>query len=170
MPHELRHATLKTEGGPWTAVVDESDVVILAGFGDAGELLPRLHTELAAVPRREVNDLGAVTVAMRAYLAGDLAALDAVPVHQPGGPFQQEVWQRMREIPPGQTWSYGELAVKAGHPTAVRAVGTACARNLVAPIVPCHRVVRGDGSLGGYAYGLATKRWLLALEGATLLP
>ena len=70
----------------------------------------------------------------------------------------------MREIPAGTTWSYGELAAKAGSPRAVRAVGQACARNMVAPFVPCHRVVRSDGSLGGYFYGLDTKRWILAHE------
>ncbi len=70
----------------------------------------------------------------------------------------------MRSIPPGQTWSYARLAAEAGRPTAVRAAGSACARNLVAPFVPCHRVVRSDGSLGGYAYGLDIKRALLAHE------
>jgi methylated-DNA-[protein]-cysteine S-methyltransferase len=70
----------------------------------------------------------------------------------------------MRQIPPGETWSYAELAAKAGRPQAVRAAGQACARNLVAPFVPCHRVVRSGGSLGGYYYGLAVKRWLLDHE------
>jgi len=71
----------------------------------------------------------------------------------------------MRQIPPGQTWSYAELAAKAGRPDASRAAGSACARNLVAPFVPCHRVVRSDGTLGGYYYGLPVKEWLLAHEG-----
>jgi len=88
-----------------------------------------------------------------------------VPVRQPGGAFQQQVWDVMRRIPPGQTWSYAELAAKAGNPDAARAAGSACARNLVAPFVPCHRVVRTDGSLGGYYYGLDVKEWLLAHEG-----
>jgi methylated-DNA-[protein]-cysteine S-methyltransferase len=88
-----------------------------------------------------------------------------VPVRQPGGAFQQAAWSAMREIPAGHTWSYSELATMAGRPDAVRAAGTACARNTVAPFVPCHRVLRSDGSLGGYAYGLDAKRWLLAHEG-----
>jgi len=70
----------------------------------------------------------------------------------------------MREIPAGQTWSYRDVAAKAGKPDAVRAAGTACGRNRVAPFVPCHRVVRSDGSLGGYGFGLDVKRWLLGHE------
>src|SRR5207342_3389453 len=101
-----------------------------------------------------------------AYVAGDLAALDAVPVRQPGGPFLQEAWRVMRQIPAGTTWTYAELAAKAGRPSAVRAAGGACAHNLVAPFVPCHRVLRTGGSLGGYYYGLDVKQWLLTHEGA----
>ena len=102
--------------------------------------------------------------AVAAYLDGEVSALDDIPVRQPGGEFMQEVWRLMREIPAGSTLSYGDLAAKAGNPRAVRAVGQACARNMVAPFVPCHRVVRSDGSLGGYYYGLDTKRWILAHE------
>ena len=87
-------------------------------------------------------------------------------VEQPGGPFLTEIWRVMRQIPAGDTWSYSELATKAGRPAAVRAAGQGCALNRVAPFVPCHRVLRSDGSLGGYAYGLATKRALLDFEGA----
>ena len=72
----------------------------------------------------------------------------------------------MRQIPAGETWSYSELATRAGRPAAIRAAGQGCALNRVAPFVPCHRVLRSDGSLGGYAYGLATKRALLDFEGA----
>ena len=72
----------------------------------------------------------------------------------------------MRSIPPGQTWTYAELAAKAGRPAAVRAAGQACARNLVAPFVPCHRVLRSDGTLGGYFFGSETKQRLLDHERA----
>jgi methylated-DNA-[protein]-cysteine S-methyltransferase len=167
-PALLRHATLDTPVGPWSAVVDEGGVVVAAGFCEAGPLLARLPTPPDAPAPRHVADLGPVSAAMRAYLAGDVAALDRLTVSQPGGEFQQVVWQQMREIPSGQTWTYAQLAGKSGRSAAVRAVGTSCARNLVAPIVPCHRVVRSDGSLGGYYYGLSTKRWLLAHEGGAL--
>ena len=159
----LDSATLSTPVGPWGIVVLDG-VVVASGFAPAEEMAHRLAPDLRERGLRERRDLGSVTVAARAYLDGDLSALDAVAVSQPGGPFLQEVWRVMRQIPAGQTWTYAELATKAGRPTAVRAAGSGCARNLVAPFVPCHRVVRSDGTLGGYYYGLPAKEWLLAHE------
>jgi methylated-DNA-[protein]-cysteine S-methyltransferase len=156
--------TLQTAAAPWTVVVDEEDVVIASGFDGPAAIVDRLSDAQRSAGVQAVPDLGPVSTAMRDYLGGDAAALEAVRVAQPGGPFQQEVWHAMRAIPAGETWSYAELATKAGRPSATRAAGTACARNLVAPFVPCHRVVRSDGSLGGYYYGLDVKRWLLDLE------
>jgi len=88
-----------------------------------------------------------------------------VAAEQDGGPFFQDVWRAMRDIPAGTTISYAQLAARAGRPRAIRAAGTACASNLLAPFVPCHRVLRSDGAIGGYAYGLAVKDALLAHEG-----
>ena len=82
-----------------------------------------------------------------------------------GTAFQQEVWRAAIEIPYGQPISYGELAVRIGRPNAARAVGGALGRNPLLIVVPCHRVVRGDGSLGGFGAGLPVKRALLELEG-----
>ena len=155
--------TVEASEAPWS-VVQDGDVVVASGFCELEELIERLPPTTDGVERRPPS--GAVGAAVRAYLEGDGAALDGVAVRQPGGEFQQEVWRVMREIPIGQTWSYSELATKAGRPNATRAAGTACARNLVAPFVPCHRVVRSDGTLGGYAYGLEVKRWLLSQEAA----
>jgi methylated-DNA-[protein]-cysteine S-methyltransferase len=160
----LSVTTFRTPVAPWTVVVDERDVVVASGFSDEQDTVSRLSEEQRSGLRR-VDDLGAVSRSVRSYLAGDLDALDDVTVAQPGGPFQQQVWAVMREIPAGRTWSYADLATKAGRPSATRAAGTACARNLVAPFVPCHRVVRSDGTLGGYYYGLPVKEWLLAHEG-----
>lgn len=148
------------------AIVAAEGVVVASGFAPVQELVARLAVDEVAAGVREVRDLGIVTKAVRAYLAGDVDALDDVPVRQPGGPFLQEAWTVMREIPAGQTWTYSELALKAGRPSAVRAAGSACARNLVAAFVPCHRVVRTDGTLGGYYYGLPVKQWLLEHEAA----
>jgi methylated-DNA-[protein]-cysteine S-methyltransferase len=86
-------------------------------------------------------------------------------VDQPGGTFRQAAWKAMRAVPPGEVITYAELAARAGNPGAVRAAGSACAQNRVAPIVPCHRIVRTGGGLGGYYYGLPVKEWLLAHEG-----
>ena len=158
----LRSWTTETPLGPWTVIADADNVVVVSGFESAQQTADRLPA--GSESPQQVADLGEITRAVNAYLAGKPDALDEVQVRQPGGPFRQDVWRVMRQIPTGQTWSYTELAAKAGKPTAARAAASACATNMVAPFVPCHRVVRSDGSLGGYYYGLDTKRWLLALE------
>lgn len=106
--------------------------------------------------------------AVRAYVDGDLAALAAVAVDPVGTQFQRRVWAALRSIPVGETWSYRDLAAAVGEPNATRAVGTANGANPIWLIVPCHRVVRSDGALGGYAGGIERKSWLLAHEGARL--
>lgn len=106
--------------------------------------------------------------ALRRYLDGDLAALDAVPVEMGGTEFQQLVWRALRGIPAGTTETYGGLAAKLGRPGAGRALGRADALNPIAIVVPCHRVIGADGSLTGYAGGVARKRWLLRHEGVSL--
>lgn len=83
-----------------------------------------------------------------------------------GTDFQRAVWQALQTIPAGQTCTYTALAQRLGKPQAVRAVASACAANPLAVLVPCHRVVRSDGGLGGYRWGLARKQWLLQAEGA----
>lgn len=87
-----------------------------------------------------------------------------IPLDVRGTAFQQRVWDELRKIPPGETRSYAEIAAAAGKPKAVRATGSANGANNVAVLIPCHRVVRSDGSLGGYAYGLDIKRELLSRE------
>ncbi len=104
--------------------------------------------------------------AVAAYFAGDLAALDPLPVDVRGTPFETGVWQTLRRIPAGHTWSYRALAEAIGRPTAVRAVGAANGRNPVSLVLPCHRVIGADGSLTGYGGGLERKAWLLRHEGA----
>jgi AraC family transcriptional regulator of adaptative response/methylated-DNA-[protein]-cysteine methyltransferase len=88
-----------------------------------------------------------------------------LPLDIGGTAFQQRVWQTLRSIPPGETVSYTELARRIGAPRAVRAVASACAANALAVAVPCHRVLRGDGSLSGYRWGPERKRELLEREG-----
>jgi len=90
----------------------------------------------------------------------------AIPLDLRGTAFQLAVWQQLCRIPVGETRSYAQIAEAIGHPRAVRAVGSANAANPVAVLVPCHRVVRSDGSTGGYAYGEPVKRALLQREGA----
>jgi AraC family transcriptional regulator of adaptative response/methylated-DNA-[protein]-cysteine methyltransferase len=91
-----------------------------------------------------------------------------LPLDVRGTAFQQRVWQALREIPVGETVSYAEIATRIGAPKAVRAVAGACAANNIAVAIPCHRVVRSDGSLAGYAWGVERKRQLLTAEGASV--
>jgi len=123
--------------------------------------LPALTLEPA-----DPADLPWLAKPVAAYFDGDLRALDEIPVYQPGTPSRQRLWAALRAVPPGTTVSYTQLAARAGNPHAPRAAGAACAYNLIAPVVPCHRALRTDGSLGGYYYGLDRKTWLLRHEGA----
>jgi methylated-DNA-[protein]-cysteine S-methyltransferase len=104
--------------------------------------------------------------AIKRYFAGELRAIDGLPVKTAGTEFQREVWRALREIPCGTTISYGDLARRIGNPAAVRAVGLANGANPVGVIVPCHRVIGADGSLTGYGGGIERKRWLLQHESA----
>jgi len=111
-----------------------------------------------------LGDISAIVVALASGAALSHALLDALPLDLRGTVFQQRVWRELQRIPRGETITYAELAARIGAPTAVRAVGTACGANPVAMVVPCHRVVRADGSLGGYAWGLERKARLLRGE------
>jgi methylated-DNA-[protein]-cysteine S-methyltransferase len=143
------------------ALLVRDDAVVAAGFAPVEDHYARLRTDDAL---RRMSDLGPFSAAMASYFEGDLTAMNDLPVWQPGGAFRQAVWKVMRDVAPGETITYGELAARAGSPLAARAAGSACADNMIAPIVPCHRIVRTGGGLGGYYYGLSTKEWLLAHE------
>lgn len=108
--------------------------------------------------------------AMEAYFAGEVGAIDTLPVATGGTGFQREVWAALRGIPAGTTTSYGALAAKLGKPGASRAVGLANGANPIGIVVPCHRVIGADGTLTGYGGGLPRKQWLLAHEGALPSP
>lgn len=106
---------------------------------------------------------------LRRYFAGDLTAIDDVPVATGGTPFQRRVWNVLRTIPAGTTIAYAELARRIGQPTAFRAAGHANGANPIGIVVPCHRVIGSDASLTGYGGGMERKRWLLAHEGVAAL-
>jgi methylated-DNA-[protein]-cysteine S-methyltransferase len=142
------------------SLLARDEVIVAAGFAAPETMAQRLPDEPIVVR----PDLGRLSAAVAAYFDGDLRALDDLPVSQPGSDFHQAAWKVMREVAPGETITYAELASRVGNPAAVRAAGSACARNLIAPIVPCHRIVRTGGGLGGYYYGLPVKEWLLAHE------
>jgi methylated-DNA-[protein]-cysteine S-methyltransferase len=156
------HTTMPTPAGPLT-IVARDGAVLAAGFtSDVDDLLPLVHPDL----RGDADaDLELILKATRAYFDGDLTAIDAVEVHQrTGGEFLGHAWDVLRTVPAGAPITYTEYAGRSGRPPAVRAAAQACARNAAALFVPCHRVVRTDGGLGGYRWGIHVKQWLLAHE------
>lgn len=133
---------------------------------DDGALVSLNFVDESDAPAEEPS--GALD-ALRRYFDGELDAIADLPVRfDRGTPFQQEVWAALRTIPVGETISYAELAQRVGRPTGFRAVGSANGQNPVGVVVPCHRVISSDGTLGGYAGGLDRKRWLLAHEGVVM--
>ena len=157
---------LDTPAGPLSLLAHDNTLVAAGFTGDPASLHARLEPALREAPlttaRRQ--DLAWLVKPMQDYFDGDLKAPDGLPVRQPGSPGRQRLWDAMRAVPAGTTISYTELAARAGQPTAPRAAGAACAANLIAPVVPCHRILRGDGSLGGYHWGLTRKRALIGWE------
>ncbi|WP_029146054.1 methylated-DNA--[protein]-cysteine S-methyltransferase [Microbacterium luticocti] len=157
--------TIDTPDGPFTLIVDEAGCVLASGWtADVAALLARVHPSLRP-DDVEVGETDAAA-AVDAYYDGDLTAVDAIGVRQHGTPLQHDGWRALREIAPGRPLSYTEFAAALGRPTAVRAAASICARNAPALFVPCHRVLRGDGSMGGFAWGTDVKRSLLAREAA----
>ena len=115
---------------------------------------------------KEVSKISVVSDLLSDYFAGDINALNGISVRQPGAQFSQAAWKAMRKVKAGKTISYADLADRSGSKAAVRAAGSACAKNAIALVVPCHRIVKTGGSLGNYAYGLNKKECLLRHEGA----
>ena len=157
--------TIDTPDGAFTIVADERGRVLASGWtADADAALARIHPRLRPESVREAEtDAAAAAIA---YYAGDVTAIDGVAVAQEGTAMQTAGWSALRGIEPGHPLSYAEFAVALGQPSAVRAAASICARNAPALFVPCHRVLRSDGSLGGFAWGLDFKRSLLARDAA----
>ena len=142
----------------------DSRVCVLTFAEDWPRLRARVERRWPDESLRRAPDPAGAADALRRYFDGDLDALAAVEVDLGGTPFQQRVWKAMRAIPAGGTLSYAALADAAGATGAMRAAGTASGANPVCVVVPCHRVVRSDGGLGGYGGGIDRKRWLLDHE------
>lgn len=157
MTREL--AQVDTPIGAFRAVV-VNGAVVTAGFVDKAD-----HDKGGRA--RDVRDASGVHDVLAAYFGGDIDALDALDVAPEGTDFRRIVWKALREVRAGETVSYGELAARVGAPGAARAVGTANATNPICLVIPCHRVVRAGGALGGYGFGVDRKRWLLQHEART---
>ncbi|MGI5216350.1 methylated-DNA--[protein]-cysteine S-methyltransferase [Nocardia sp. CA-290969] len=160
-------ATVETPIGPFTTLVAGDGAVLAAGWtANPEELRGLVHATLRPRDLRARADLGAVTTAVTDYHRGDLTAIDTVVVRQRSGEFLSHAWDVLRTVPAGHPISYTAFAARAGRPAATRAAAGACARNAAALFVPCHRILRTDGTLGGFRWGLPAKRWLLDHESA----
>jgi methylated-DNA-[protein]-cysteine S-methyltransferase len=172
MPEPLRLLLdhVATPIGELALVADEDGRLRAVGWTDGHARMDRqlrVYCGEQGFSLGPASNPGGLTVALRAYFAGDVAAIDGLPVSTGGTAFQRAVWRALREIPCGETRSYGELARRLGNPAAVRAVGLANGANLVGVVVPCHRVIGSNGSLTGYGGGIERKRWLLTHERRT---
>jgi len=154
-----------TPFGTLTVIATEDDGCVRAsGFRSLAATVESLPPSLRSLPLTE-GKVPAVTRAVEAWLAGDGSLLGEVNAAQEGGPFFQKAWAALRSVPLGEAVSYRELAQMAASPKAMRAAGSACARNSLAPVVPCHRVVKTGGELGHYGYGgPSAKAAMLELE------
>ncbi|MGN1003201.1 MAG: methylated-DNA--[protein]-cysteine S-methyltransferase [Oscillospiraceae bacterium] len=139
----------------------------LMGEGDCLIALTLPNQPVPLIAPRETPVLRETQKQLEAYFAGKLRSFD-VPLRLEGTPFCLRVWEQLQKIPYGQVISYGELARRVGQPNAARAVGGANHHNPISILVPCHRVIAADGTLGGYGGGLELKRALLKLEGLDL--
>ena len=157
--------SVRTPWRPIGVVADEDGIVIASWFGEPRDT-DIAHVDISSA--RKVRQIPGVTDAVRDWVDGDVDAILEVPVDQPGGEFQQAAWQAMRRVKGGTTVSYADLARMSGNPRAVRAAGTACALNHVAPFVPCHRIIHTDGTISAYGFGPDLKVLLLEHEGALL--
>jgi len=176
----MQTTTLTTPDGPFSVVVaavpdgalpagEPREQVLAAGWtDDVGSLLALVHPTLRpSGVGQETNPTGLLAEAadaVRAYYDGDHGAPGRVPVLQASGPYRTHAWDVLREVKPGERVTYSEYAVRTGRPAAVRAAAGACAMNAAALFVPCHRILRTDGTLGGFRYGLPIKESLLARE------
>jgi AraC family transcriptional regulator of adaptative response/methylated-DNA-[protein]-cysteine methyltransferase len=156
----IRWAQAETSLGTMLVATTEKGICRLSFDEGEAELRARF-------PQARVEECGE---AMADLVARTVAAVEAperphdLPLDVRGTAFQEAVWRELSRIPPGESLSYAALAAKAGKPGAARAAGTACGANNVAVLIPCHRARRGDGSPGGYAYGLERKARLIAGE------
>jgi len=156
----IRWTVVATSLGPMLVAATDKGLCRISFEEDAAGLARRF-------PQADVIEGGAALADLAAQVVAQVESPErdlGLPLDVRGTAFQEAVWAALRAIPPGETRTYAQLAAAAGNPLAVRAAGTACGANPLAVVVPCHRVQRTNGSLGGYAYGLERKRTLLTRE------
>jgi methylated-DNA-[protein]-cysteine S-methyltransferase len=145
-------------------LISDGAILLAANLSSMKAAKESLHSDYANFKIESVKKIPVISELLRDYFDGDISAINGIKVSQPGASFSQNAWKAMRKVK--GTISYSELAQRAGSPAAVRAAGSACAKNAIVLVVPCHRIVKTGGNLGNYAYGLNKKEWLLRHEGA----
>jgi AraC family transcriptional regulator of adaptative response/methylated-DNA-[protein]-cysteine methyltransferase len=163
---QIRYTILETRLGKTLIATTERGICAIALSSSESKLEKELNDEFPAAELKRVDAgrdefIAPKVAAVVDYLAGKKSRISLELV---GTAFQQRVWQALMKIPSGQTRSYAQLAEQLRMPKAARAVASACAKNKCAVVVPCHRIIRGDGSLGGYRWGLPLKQKILAGE------
>ena len=161
----LLRTTLATPIGNLNLIADKH-ILLGANLSTLKALKESLSADDAEREIKSVAKIPVITDLIKDYFDGDVTALNSIQVRQPGASFSQAAWKAMKKVKPGSVISYADLAERAGSPAAVRAAGSACAKNAIVLVVPCHRIVKTGGALGNYAYGLGKKEWLLRHEGA----
>jgi AraC family transcriptional regulator of adaptative response/methylated-DNA-[protein]-cysteine methyltransferase len=162
----IHYSAVPTSLGLLLVAVTERGICSVSLGDDEATLVDALRTEFPAADLVRTTDARDRLVdAVVAHVEGTARAGD-LPLDLRATAFQWQVWRALQRIPEGATRTYQEVARELGHPSAARAVARACASNRIAVLIPCHRVVRGDGGLGGYRWGMARKAALLAREGA----
>jgi AraC family transcriptional regulator of adaptative response/methylated-DNA-[protein]-cysteine methyltransferase len=162
MTRLIRWAVTPTDFGPMLLAATDAGVCRLS-FGEGANAVSRRFPTAQLV--EDVTGLGEWIEAVRVALSGGPTG-KLVPLDLHGTPFQRMVWEAVRQVPAGETRTYAQIAEQIGRPASIRAVGTANGANPVSILIPCHRLIRSDGGLGGYAWGLAMKRTLLMREAA----
>jgi methylated-DNA-[protein]-cysteine S-methyltransferase len=158
-------SSLETPVGTLNLIADEQ-LLLAANLSNLKALKESLDTRYESREIKKVKKIPVISDLISDYFDGDISALNAIKVSQPGASFSQEAWKAMKKVRPGSVISYSDLADRAGSAKAIRAAGSACAKNAIVIVVPCHRIVKTGGALGNYAYGLGKKEWLLRHEGA----
>jgi methylated-DNA-[protein]-cysteine S-methyltransferase len=158
-------SSLDTPVGTLNLIADEQ-LLLAANLSNLKALKESLDSRYESREIKKVKKIPVISDLISDYFDGDISALNAIKVSQPGASFSQEAWKAMKKVRPGSVISYSDLADRAGSAKAIRAAGSACAKNAIVIVVPCHRIVKTGGALGNYAYGLGKKEWLLRHEGA----
>lgn len=161
----LRYATGNSVHGPFLVAMSPHGIAAILFGQTRGQLVEDLRGRFAMDCSEDNSGLADIVDRVAALIAAPAMRFD-LPLDPTGSDFQRQVWRALRQIPAGKTASYAQIARAIGRPTAMRGVAQACGANPIAVAIPCHRVVRSDGSLCGYRWGVERKAMLLRAEAA----